>query len=203
MLSPQVDLASFNVSQLIGDIHGLAKKPALGAAPALVTQAAATPTGCSPAATALARLFVESTDYARKFEPQASIGELSQKLALSKEDIVDAIHELNGLVTCHNDDLVYPEAELFVRFDRFWMGWNPADDALRVAAGLVNDEDFPDSPAEIAKRFEWEPRRLNPALAYLSERGLVVALRAMNSGPWFLVAMHRTDATRRFVKSRQ
>lgn len=202
-LSPSVDPASFDVTQLINDIHGVSRKPALGPAPAAVALAKSTDTGFSAAATALAKFFVETTDYARKFEPQASLGALCTKLGLPKEDVVDAIHELKGLVTCQHEDWVFAEAELFVRFDKFWKDWNPADDALRIAAGLVNDNTFPSRPAEIAKLFGWEARRLNPALAYLSARGVVRDIRAVNNGPWFLADMHRTDATRRFVKSRQ
>ncbi|MBE0548490.1 MAG: toll/interleukin-1 receptor domain-containing protein [Rubrivivax sp.] len=202
-LSPSVDPASFDVTQLINDIHGVSRKPALGPAPAAVELARSTDTGFSAAATALAKLFVETTDYARTFEPHASLGDLCTELGLPEEDLVDAIHELKGLVTRQHDDFIFPEAELFVRFDQFWKGWNPADDALRVASGLVNDDKFPSRPAEIAGRFGWAPRRLNPALAYLTGRGLVRDIRALDNGPWFLVDMHRTEATRRFVKSRQ
>ena len=63
------------------------------------------------------------------------------------------------------------------------MGWNPADDALRVASGLGNDDAFPSRPVEIAKVFGWEPRCLNPALAYLSGRGAGRDICAMDSGP--------------------
>lgn len=202
-LSPSLDPALFDVTQLINDIHGVSRKPALGPAPAAVALAKSTNTGYSAAATALAKYFVETTDYARKFEPNTSLEALCTKLSLPEEDVTDAIHELKGLVTHHRDDLIFPEAELFVKFDKFWMGWNPEDDAFRVASGLVSDNAFPSEPAAVAKLFGWEPRRLNPALAYLSGRGLVRDIRAMNGGHWFLVHMNRNDATRRFVKSRQ
>lgn len=202
-LSPSVDPASFDVTQLINDIHGVSRKPALGPAPSAVALATSTDTGYSAAATALAKFFVETTDYARKFEPQTSLEALCTKLGLPEEDVTDAIHELKGLVTHYRDELIFPEAELFVRFDKFWMGWNPEDDALRVASGLVNDDVFPSKPAEVARLFGWEPRRLNPALAYLSGRGLVRDIHALDGGHWLLAHMNRTDATRRFVKSRR
>ncbi len=82
------------------------------------------------------------------------------------------------------------------------MAWDPADDALKLASDMLNDAAFPTEPAEIGKRFAWEARRLNPAMAYLVNRKLVRFLKAMNGGPWLVVVIQKTDDTRRFVKSR-
>jgi len=83
------------------------------------------------------------------------------------------------------------------------MPWDPAEDALRIAAGLVNDESFPDKPAEMAQVFGWSARRLNPALAYLCMRGLVRDVHAFDGGGFLAYRIDKTDATRRFVKSRK
>ena len=200
-LSLSVDPASFDVLQLINDIHGVSRKPALGPAPASVALAKTTDTGFSAAATALAKLFVETTDYAGKHEAQNALGELSTRLQLSEEDVADAIDELEGLVTRQHDDHVYAEAALFVKFDKFWMGWSPEDDAHRIASGMVNSDVFPSEPVDIAKLFGWGPRRLNPALAYLSGRRLVLPAQDNGNGPWYLYTVHSSETTRRFVKS--
>jgi len=202
-LSPSVDPQAFDISQLVNDIYGISRKPPLGPAPEAVQRAAETATGYSVAATALAKYFVEVTDLARKFEPFAALIDISAATGLSNEDIVDAAHELTGLVTVYHGDTLYPEEELFVRFDKFWRPWDPAADALTVATGLVNDAEFPKTPEEIARRFGWEPRRINPALAFLSQRQLVRDLRTLSQGPWVVSLIEKTDATRRFVKSRQ
>ncbi|MBS1138751.1 MAG: hypothetical protein H6R13_204 [Proteobacteria bacterium] len=152
--------------------------------------------------TALAKFFVETTKEARKLDPCIELDELASKLSLSEEDVEDAVFELKGLVTKHQLELIYPEEELFVRFDKFWMGWDPAEDALRVASGLVNDENFPCEPSEIDAIVGWGPRRLNAAIAFLVGRSLIKDVRAMDGGPWLAVHLMKTDATRRFVKSR-
>jgi hypothetical protein len=138
----------------------------------------------------------------QKFDPQSSPDKLAAALGLSEDDVADAIFELKGMVTNHHGDLVFPEEALFAKFDKYWKPWDPAEDALRVAAGLVNDERFPDSPVEMARLLGWPARRLNPALAYLCVRGLVRDVRAMDGTDFLAYRIDRTEATRRFVKSR-
>lgn len=201
MHSPEVASNAVDVSQLINDIHGITRKPPLGAAPAPL--AANLPdTGYSLAATALAKHFVQASQTGQKFDPQYIRDELAAALEMSEEDLCDALHELKGLVTDHLGYLVFPEEYLFARFDSFWMPWDPAVDALLVAARLVSDSTFPDKPAEMAELLGWPARRLNPALAYLCERGLVRDFRALDGTNFLAYRIVKTDATRRFVKSR-
>jgi hypothetical protein len=202
-LSPEVDPNSFDVTQLVNDIHGISRKPPLGRAPIAVQHAREASTGYSAAATNVAKFFVENSDLARKFDPQKSISEIAIAMGLSQEDVVDAAHELTGLVGVYHDEILYPEEELFACFDKFWKSWDPAVDALLVATRMVNEPDFPENPEKIADELKWEPRRLNPALAFLCQRKLVWDYRALDSGPWLVNGVRKTDATRRFVKSRQ
>ena len=58
------------MSQLINDIHGLTRKPSLGAPPSTVASSASTTTGYSPAATALAKFFIKASESGQKFDPQ-------------------------------------------------------------------------------------------------------------------------------------
>lgn len=200
-LSPSVDDPERDISQLINDIHGVAKKPQLGKAPDLVNESRSIKSGYSAAANAVAKVFVEATRYARKFDPQLSIAELVEKTELSEDDVADAIHELSGMISSQRDR-VWPEDELFATFDRFWKPWNPSEDALKLAADMLNHDGFPTAPTDIGQRYEWDPRRLNPAMAYLINRKLVQDQKALNSGNWLTVRIQKTDATRRFVKSR-
>lgn len=202
-LSPAVDPNAFDVTQLINDIHGISRKPPLGMAPNVVQQAKVTLTGYSAAATSLAKYFVDNTDFARKFEPRKPIAELALTTGLSHDDVVDAAHELTGLVSVYREEILYPEEELFVSFDKFWKPWDPAADALTLATRMVNDPEFSERPEVIAEALHWEPRRLNPALAFLCQRKLAWEYRALNTGPWLVSGIRKTDATRRFVKSRQ
>lgn len=202
-LSPSVDPNAFDITQLINDIHGISRKPPLGTAPNVVQQAKETPTGYSAAATSLAKFFVENTDFARQFEPHESIADVALATGLSHDDVIDAAYELTGLVSVYREEALYPEEELFVRFDKFWKAWDPAADALTLATRMVNDPEFSERPEAISEALQWEPRRLNPALAFLCQRKLAWEYRALNTGPWLVSGIRKTDATRRFVKSRQ
>lgn len=201
MHSPEVDAQTLDVSQLVGDVLGVTRKPPLGSPSAAVT-AASPLSGHSAAAMALARYFVQSSQTGQKFDPQCEPEKLASTLGLSEEDLSDAVHELRGLVTDHLGYLLFPEDSLFARFDKYWMPWDPEADALRVAAGLVNDKTFPDKPVDMAELLGWSARRLNPALAYLCDRRLVRDVRAMDGTNFLAYRIDKTDATRRFVKSR-
>jgi hypothetical protein len=97
---------------------------------------------------------------------------------------------------------VLVQPTLFAEFDRYWKPWNPADDALKLAADILNDTEFPAGPQEIASRYGWEPRRLNPAITYLAERQLVRGNRGVFNGPFAMFRIVGNEHIRRFVKSR-
>ena len=56
MLSPELDPTNVDLCQLIGDIHGVSRKPPLGPAPKVLRAAEAAPTGFSASATAVAKI---------------------------------------------------------------------------------------------------------------------------------------------------
>jgi hypothetical protein len=198
--SPEVSPEQSDWHQLVNDIHGITRKPPLGPQPSIVAQLEGVSSGASPAATALARLFVEGATHALSHDPVLEMSEVAGTLSLSSDDLEDALHELNGLVSEHFGRL-YPQEALFARFDRFWMPWTPEEDAVRIAAGLVSDDGFPDTPEEISEVLGWPPRRLNPALTYLIERELVSHTRFYGATDWVTNRLAKTAATRRFVKS--
>jgi hypothetical protein len=134
-------------------------------------------------------------------DPQISIVELREATHLSEDDVADALHELSPFVETTRER-AWPKGDLFVTFDSFWMSWNPADDALRLAADLINDESFPDSVPEIARRYDWSPRRMNPALTFLLDRRLISDTNAIGTAPWVTRSIMKTPETRRFVRSR-
>ena len=199
MLSPALEDFDSDIRQLIHDILGVSRKPALGAPP---LAAETVDSGYSPAATAVARLFVEITQNALHSDPMLSVEELRERTSLSEEDASDAIYELRGMVE-EDYGTVVPLPELFVTFDKHFKEWDPAADALIVATDLLNDPSFPHEPEAIAQRYGWQPRRLNPALAYLINRKLIQSLTHLGMGAWIAVHLDKTDATRRFVKGRQ
>lgn len=199
MLAPEIgtDFAA-SIRNLVNDIHGVSRKPLLGPAPA---QVSLPQTGFSKTATAVAKLFVEGTKHGEFGGPQKDVGELAEAIGVSEEDIRDAVYELRDLVKEWSETIV-PKAELFAAFDGHFMEWSPEQDALRLAADLVNDETMPSSPQDIAERYGWQPRRMNPAITWLASRKLIRSSEAMGTQPWVTAWIDKTDATRRFVKSR-
>lgn len=202
MNAPEIINPEADIQQLINDIHGVSKKPPLGQPPTAVSENKYFKTGYSAAANSVASFFVEKTHAARTLDPQASFDDLMDATGLTRDDVVDAIHELSGMVSSRYGEIVYPEETLFATFDQYWKGWNPADDALKLASDMVNDPNFPATPSEIGELYEWAARRLNPAIAYLENRKLIRSLRAMDGRDWIAVQIRRTEDTRRFVKSR-
>ena len=210
ILSP--DLSSDfdgEMTQLVNDIHGVVRKPPSGAPPEAVKQYEETNTGCSPAVTTVAKLFVESTEHALFADPQTTVSEIAKQTNLPEENVDDALHELGGLGLVKKTRLtngvtrVLAKDELFVTFDKFWKPWDPEKDAVKVAADMLNDDGFPAWLEEIGERYGWEPRCVNPAAAYLINRDVVKRGTASGTGCWLAAWIYPNgDATRRFVKSR-
>lgn len=199
--SPEIQKKDFDLTQLANDISGVARKPALGARSS-VLESARTDSGLSPAAEAIAKLYVEQTKNALRFDPQYSPAEVAAQTDLSVEDVEDALHELRDVMHIHSADLIVAETELYARFDHFWKDWNPAEDAVTLASGLLNEAGFPTSSRQISERLNWTPRRLNSALGYLDHRDLVHARKAMGDPDYVIFSVSPTAATRRFFKSR-
>lgn len=191
-----------DIEQLINDIYEVTRKPAQKRLPTVVRASAEAQTGYSPAATAVARLFVERSQDGLFADPQFEIGELAAAVGLSEEDVSDALFELTGYFTnSHRHWLV--KSSLFTQFDRHWKPWNPADDALRLAADIMNDHEFPADCGIIAERYGWEARRLNPAIQHLLERDLLVDYQGIGTSPWLMHRIvGRAAQLRRFLKSR-
>ena len=101
-----------------------------------------------------------------------------------------------------NPYYVWPKDELFASFDKHFKDWDPAEDALRLAADMLNDAEFPNGPPEDCRALWLPVRRLNPAIAYLNNRNLIRCLQGCGTAPWIAFCVEKSDATRRFVKSR-
>ena len=171
-LSPEVDSTGTNLAALITFIHGVAVKPPLGPAPAATASA---DTGYSTAASAIAGILARTSKDGHFADPQTTMEALAGETQLTVEDVRDALHEIRHYVDV-SWDRVWPKDIFFPEFDKYFMGWDPAADALRLAADIVNDLAFTDSPAKIAETYAWPARRLNsrafvPEFTRSCERG--------------------------------
>ena len=144
---------------------------------------------------------IRRTALSGRLQQAAQDDPIAEKTGLSEEDVENALHELGGMVEVSHDCVLVKD-ELFASFDKFWKPWFPAEDALKIAADLLNDKGFPQSLKEIAERYEWEPGRINPAVAYLINRRVVISGGGIGTAPWLAVCiMPKDDDTRRFVRS--
>lgn len=201
MLSPEVSGPEHDLTHLINEIHGVSKKPPLGPPPIAVQAAQQSSTGYSAAATAVLKLFSDNASDAFYGDPSFTESELAEKLQLAPDDVTDALHELRNFLKVTFGH-VRPETELFASFDKHWRDWNPEQDAIKLALDLVQDTSFPSQSAEIAMRYGWQPRRLNPALAYLINRKVILDKKTLGTMPWLIHWVQKTDETRRFTHSR-
>ena len=199
LLSPSIDEFDAALERLVADILNVSRKPPLGPTPQAMANRIP---GWSPAAAAVARQFVLKSRNGIFGDPTLRLDDLVNDTGLPREDVEDAMHELWSYFTVSHDQAL-AKSELFVEFDSAFMVWTAADDGLRLATDILNDPSFPERPEEIAKRYGWAPRRLNPAIAYLQERRLIQDCRGVATAPWFCFSVrgHEGDL-RRFVRSR-
>lgn len=208
--APALNDFDSDMAALVSDLYNVSKKPPMGKPPSAVAQKNPdNKLGISPAAEAVVRLCMKKTQHGDSFDPQLDEAAIATHASLGRDDIVDAIDELEslGFIKHHRHlgdggiGLISPEATLFAKFDKYFNEWDPEQDALQIALALQNDITN-GNPIDIAKHFDWPPRRLNPAMTYLAERNLIDAHQYLGTHPWRFGWIDKTAKTRRFVRDR-
>jgi hypothetical protein len=195
------------VGALIADIHGGSRKPERGAAPRYIKTVPEGLKGWSASAIAVAEYLVRNSECGGAMDPQANVAAVSAATGLPAEDVELGVLDLSeaGLVKSLRGmmslECFWPETGLFVEFDQHFLGFDNRRDAIAVANWLVSQKIDGINVAELAPHFpDWPVRRLNSALSYLDNAKLIHPLKAIDSSPWTMVAVHVTDRTRRFVR---
>ncbi len=199
-----------SIKKLIGFIHGISDKPPLGEPPQAIRESSGGALGLSPAAEAIVKIMIERSENGMAQDPAISPVQLKEAIGLDDDDLIDAVDELETQgyvrperVLCaapFGYKFVDATNALFVTFDKPFGQGDPEGDALRIAADLVNGSSSGDVP-EMAKKYEWPPRRMNPAISYLVENNLVGA-RDFSRRPWVRHWLYKTPETHRFVRDR-
>lgn len=124
----------------------------------------------------------------------------------------EALHVVDELLGC---DLVWTfpgvgspfhhvrqRPELFWKFDRLFMGWNPEHDAKLLASRLIADSEGRGQlrVPTVAEELGWLPRRINPALTYLRDKDLARVGRE-HAFPWVAFSLLETTKTAAFARS--
>jgi hypothetical protein len=208
--SPEIRDYDEDVKALINDIRGLTRKPPVSLVTRQQTPSWGPNLALSPLAATLAELFAKRSENGRSWDPQLPVTDMQEATDASDNDLIDAISELEDLGWVEPQRVmgagpygycfVTPSDRLFERVDLAVMGWDPAQDALRVATEVVNSAEHGLQAHELVERLGWPPRRLNPALSYLESHDLVLSSKVNH--PIFVTHyIGETPKTRRFVRN--
>lgn len=198
------------LGEIVRACHGLdLVKPPLGAPPRPMDHTADA-LGLTPDAARLAEWLNRSSEHAIHFE-FVERDELLKELSFCIDQARDTVSELEDLflLKSSRDSGSGPAgfSRVSLRESFFWdtdpvfQGSNPADDAVAVAAALVNVGLDRSVDVEMLMRtLGWPPRRMNPALTYLVEHGYAKGTRTMGSHPFVYRSIFSSPSTSRFAK---
>jgi hypothetical protein len=205
--SPSLDDYDADFKRLVSDIFEVSRKPPLGSPPPFVLSEIEVSHGLSTSAAKIAVELLKRSEAGRHGDPELEVEELLNATDLLEDDIAEGVEELEsrGLVETLGAlgyslgyFAIVPTSRLFAEFDSETTEWNPSEDAVRLAADLVNKEGQMYVP-KWAEEVGWQARRINPALTYLMERDLV---EHSNEVSWPFISNHvwKNARTRRFVR---
>ncbi|UAJ11054.1 toll/interleukin-1 receptor domain-containing protein [Glacieibacterium megasporae] len=188
---------------LVARLYGVSRKPPLGPAPEFMRTPPADLAAWSPAAVEIGRYLVTTSQHAMPQDPIVSVEQLVAATGMAQVEIRIAILDLldagflwEGGIPGH----VAAEGPLFVDFDEVFMPFSPAADARVVANRMVSTAKNLMETQTLAVELGWEPRRMNSAVCYLQQAGVISTRRALASAPWRVVHLLSTDRTLRFAR---
>ena len=196
------------VLRIVADIVGLSRKPELGPIPNALSRGSGK-LGLSPAAEQIAKIMINGSHNGRAGDPQLRQMDV-RATGLSDETIIDAIDELESYcfidrkeATGHGQLRFYqvaPTARLFLQFDKAMMGWDHEADSLTLARDIVNGQ-YKGYVPEIAEHYGWTARRMNPAIDYLIEKGMIELISKEINITWRQLWLRKSPSMRRWVQS--
>ena len=209
-LAPYAD----GLRKLIEVCHGVATKPPIGEAPSWAQDRPLEGAGLSPIAQRLAAWLnkesVEGHSY-DLFDRDVILKALEltpEQAGLAASELEDE-HMVKLMVDSGSGparfSCIRPKPKLFERTDCRLRGWSTRNDAVELAAAMLNKakSDGGVSLADVDQHLGWGPRRLNPAADYLADNGHVKPARSMGSKPYTYGYAFVGFGTQRFVDSRR
>lgn len=163
--------------------------------------------GLSQAGQQLAQFLNTKSQAADEGDPILGPEQVLSDTKMTEEQLSVAADELRarGWVTLQADGskvgfrYIQPTFFLFVETDPDLKGWDPRQDAKTIASTAIEMDSQSLSPREIGEKLGWEPRRLNPAMSWLENRGYAKFSRTMGSSPYRFTAIFITPSTRRLA----
>ncbi len=203
-LGEDFDLAVRELQKAIFQVY---ERPPIGQTPDFVKDHLKSVGGLSLIATRMGLYFVSTGKSDVGIEESISAARLSEFLGLSPEEINDAIDELAGLGLVTTQDYlgtapfshghVEPTYALFLYFRNEGLDYDPEKDIKIVASAIVASKEI--EGRALAEKTGLPPLRINRAVGYLEDYGIVEAVHTLGTGPFNFWVVNSTGTTRRFV----
>lgn len=193
------------LKSLVDRIHGVSRRPPMGAVPSYVKPAPSGLSGWSPAAIEVGRYLTGESQSAMLRDPMKTLDELVAGTGLSEDDVRIAVLDLKSAGYLWEANIAghyAPQAAMFTDFDEEFMPFSPKADAAALASRMMEGTERVSETKVLAADLGWEPRRINSAICYLQRAGAILDRTALASAPWRAVQLIRTDETLRFARSR-
>lgn len=197
--------------KLIDVCHDLSIKPPLGNVPSWASERPLPDAGLSPYAQRLVAFLNQNSKEGMDHE-YVERQTLVDTLKLTQEELGMAASELEdlGLVKLVKGfgcgpagfSELSPTAGFFVVTDPLLQEWTPTEDAVVLAAAMVNSGHDYANLAQVDQALGWGPRRINPAAEYLSQQGIIRPLNEMGSAPYAFSSAAISFRTRRFAEGK-
>lgn len=207
--SPELGNIVEGTKSLVALIYGVSSKPTLGERPSFTMPPKARPTGLSIAASKLGEILVRRSELGRARDPELTVEVLLKGTELAIQDLQVGISDLKrlGLIEVHRGvgggqlglRSVTTTARIFELLDSSFMGWNPSEDAVRIAIEVCNSPTHWLDCRSACEKFGWRPRRMNPALTKLIRNKLVLPTRSIDR-TFEASQISKTDETEAFIR---
>ena len=201
------------IRKVVKSIYDVSEKPPLGTIPEYITELKNSIAGLSRAASTVGSILLSHQDDQLGFEKVYTAEEI-QRLTpkLTAEEINDAVDELeeHGLVRIgkdvdtapYNFSYIEPTYALFLHFKDEGLDYDPIEDIKTVASSVAASKRqiFGN---KIQERTKLQPVRINRAVAYLDDYGIVRVhkyLSAVGSTALLNFFVEATRKTRQFVE---
>ena len=199
------------IKKIVQSIYGVSNKPPLGKVPEYVTELKQSVGGLSKIASTVSYILLNCQEGQLGFEKMFSAEEIKSNSILTPEEINDAIEELEeydlvrvlrymGTGPYHFGD-VEPTYALFLHFKDEILNYNPVEDIKIIASALVASEKHINGE-KIQTLTKLPTVRINRAVAYLGDYGIIDVMKATGTAPFVFVRIKATRKTRDFVNEK-
>ena len=198
------------IRRVVKSIHDVSEKPPLGKIPDYIAELKNSVSGLSRAASTVGSILLSRQGDQLGFEKGYTGEELHRVVSmLTEEEINDAVDELEeyGLVHTlkymgtapYNFGGVEPTYALFLHFKEEGLDYDPIEDIKTVASAVASQKSGIDGNG-IQELCNLQPVRINRAVAYLEDYGIVKVLKFLGTTPFKFGLVEATRKTRQFVE---